>query len=139
MKRMVLGLLAGVLLAGLAGIASAKELGSLGLEEAFVDGVANCGPSSSIAGALGKSKDPGVQAALRNALIQEAADDAAGVGGGSKDHSDCIQKELTNRGYTPQQLAALPYCVKNDWPSPFTSLGTCVQNHAKLEAGLNKK
>jgi len=138
MKRLILGILSGVLLIGLAAVASAKDLTTAGLEEAFVDGVANCGPSSSIAGALGKSKDPGVQAALRNALIAEAADDAAGVGMGSKDHSDCIQKELTSRGYTSQQLAALPYCVKNDWPSPFTSLGTCVANHARLEAGLKK-
>ncbi len=139
MKRLVLGVLSGVLLIGLATVTSAKDLTSAGLEEAFVDGVANCGPSSTIAGALGKSKDPGVQAALRNALIVEAADDAAGVGGGSKDHADCIQKELTGRGYTAQQLAALPYCVKNDWPTPFTSLGVCVQTHAKLEAGLMKK
>jgi hypothetical protein len=91
-----------------------------------------------MAGALGKSKDPGVQAALRNALIVEGAGDAAGVGGGSKEHSDCIQKELSGRGYT-SQLSALPYCVKNDWPTPFTSLGVCVASHAKLEAGLNKK
>jgi len=139
MKRMVLGLISGVLLLGLSGMASAKDLSTTGLEEAFVDGVANCGPSSTIAGALGKSKDPGVQSALRNALIVEAADDAAGIGGGSKSHSDCIQKELTSRGYTPEELSALPYCVMNDWPTPFTSLGVCVRNHAKLEAGLNKK
>ena len=138
MKRIAIGMLSGVLLLALAGIASAKDLTSAGLEEAFVDGVANCGPGSSIAGALGKSKDPSVQAALRNALIIEAADDAAGVGGGAKEHADCIQKELTSRGYTSQQMAALPYCTKNDWPSPFTSLGTCVQNHAKLESGMKK-
>jgi hypothetical protein len=139
MKRLGLGILSGILLISLAGVGSAKDLTSAGLEEAFVDGVADCGPSSSMAGALGKSKDPGVQAALRNALIVEAADDAAGVGGGSKEHSDCIQKELTGRGYTAQQLTTLPYCVKNDWPTPFTSLGVCVQSHAKLEAGLSKK
>src|SRR5262249_19217557 len=138
MKRIALGILSGVLMMALAGVASAKDLTTAGLEEAFVDGVANCGPTSSIAGSLGKSKDPGVQAALRNALIVEAADDAAGIGGGGKDHSDCIQKELTSRGYTSQQMAALPYCVKNDWPSPFTSLGNCVANHAKLESGLKK-
>jgi len=139
MKRLVLGILSGILLISLARLASAKDLTSAGLEEAFIDGVADCGPSSTMAGALGKSKDPGVQAALRNALIVEAADDAAGVAGGSKEHSDCIQKELTGRGYTSQQLAAVPYCVKNDWPTPFTSLGICVASHAKLEAGLNKK
>ncbi|HEY1866155.1 MAG TPA: hypothetical protein VGG55_03715 [Candidatus Acidoferrales bacterium] len=140
MRRLALGILSGRLLISLARLASAKDLTSAGLEEAFIDGVANCGPSSSMAGALGKSKDPGVQAALRNALIVEAADDAAGVGGGSKEHSDCIQKELSGRGYTSQQqLSALPVCVKNDWPTPFTSLGVCVASHAKLEAGLNKK
>jgi hypothetical protein len=139
MKRLLLGILSGILLVSLVRLASAKDLTSAGLEEAFIDGVADCGPSSSMAGALGKSKDPGVQAALRNALIVEAADDAAGVGGGSKEHSDCLQKELTGRGYTSQQLAALPYCVKNDWPTPFTSLGICVASHAKLEAGLNRK
>jgi len=138
MKRMVLGILSGVLLIGLAGVASAKDLTTAGLEEAFVDGVANCGPSSTIAGSLGKSKDPGVQAALRNALIVEAADDAAGIGAGAQGHVDCIQKELTGRGYTSQQMAALPYCVKNDWPSPFTSLGTCVATHAKLESSMKK-
>ena len=139
MKRLILGMFSGMLLIGLAGAASAKDLTTAGLEEAFIDGVANCGPSSSIAGSLGKSKDPGVKAALRDALIVEAADDAAGVGGGSKEHSDCIQKELTSRGYTSQQLEALPYCVKNDWPSPFTSLGNCVASHAKLEASMMKK
>ena len=138
MKRLALGILSGMLLIGLAGVASAKDLTTAGLEEAFIDGVATCGPSSTIAGSLGKSKDPGVQAALRNALIVEAADDAAGIGGGAKDHSDCIQKELTSRGYTTGQMSALPYCVKNDWPSPFTSLGTCVASHAKLEASLKK-
>jgi len=139
MKGLGLGILSGLLLISMARPGFAKDLTSAGLEEAFIDGVANCGPSSSVAGALGKSRDPGVQAALRNALIVEAADDAAGVAGGSKEHSDCIQKELTGRGYTSQQLAALPYCVKNDWPTPFTSLGVCVAGHAKLEAGLNKK
>jgi hypothetical protein len=139
MKRMVLGLLAGVVLAGMAGIASAKDLTTTGLEEAFIDGTADCGPSSSIAGALGKTKDPGVKAALRDALIVEAADDAAGYGEGAKGHVDCIQKELTKRGYTKEEMDALPYCVKNDWPSPFTSLGVCVHHHARLQAGLDKK
>ena len=138
MKRLVLGIFSGMLLIGLAGVASAKDLTTTGLEEAFIDGVATCGASSTVAGALGKSKDPGVQAALRNALIVEAADDAAGIASGSKDHADCIQKDLTSRGYTQQQLAALPYCVKNDWPSPFTSLGNCVASHAKLESSLKK-
>ncbi len=139
MKRLILGLFSAVLLIGLGGMASAKDLTTTGLEEAFVDGVATCGASSTIAGSLGKSKDPGVQAALRDALIVEAADDAAGLGGGAKGHVDCIQKDLTSRGYTAEQLSALPYCVKNDWPSPFTSLGQCVKSHARLEAGLNKK
>ncbi|MGO9452820.1 MAG: hypothetical protein ACLQDV_17555 [Candidatus Binataceae bacterium] len=138
MKRMVLGIISGVLLIGLAGVASAKDLTSTGLEEAFIDAVANCGVSSTVGGALGKSQDPGVQAALRNAMFVEGADDAAGIASGNKGHSDCIQKELVGRGYTATQLAALPYCVKNDWPGPLTSLGSCVQGHARLEAGLNK-
>src|SRR5208337_1669703 len=69
-----------------------------------------------------------VKIALRNALITEAADDAAAVAGSNKAHSDCIRKDLTARGYTDNDMAALPYCVKHDWPDPFTSLGTCVES-----------
>ena len=134
MKRLVLGLLSGILLVSLARLASAKDLMSAGLKEAFIDGVAPARWRELSA----RAKTPACKP-LRNALIVDAADDAAGVGGGAKEHSDCIQKELTGRGDTSQQLAALPYCVKNDWPTPFTSLGVCVASHAKLEAGLNKK
>jgi hypothetical protein len=35
-------------------------------------------------------------------------------------------------------MAALPYCVKHDWPSPFTSLGVCVKSHSRLEGALKK-
>ena len=114
-------------------------LSTTGIEEAFVDAVGTCGPSSNVAGSLGKSEDPTVKIALRNALIIEAADDAAGVAGSSKAHSDCIRKDLTTRGMTADEMSALPYCVKNDWPSPFTSLGVCVKNHSQLEGLLNKK
>ena len=82
---------------------------------------------------------PAVKIALRNALIIEAADDAAAVAGSSKAHSDCIRKDLTTRGMSADEMSALPYCVKNDWPSPFTSLGVCVKNHSQLEGLLNKK
>jgi len=131
------GLLFGVLIAGLASIGFAKDLTSTGLEEAFIDAVGTCGPSSSVAGALGKSSDPSVRQALRNALIIEAADDAAAPGGST--HPDCIQKDLTSRGYTQDQMAALPGCVRQDWPDPFTSLGSCVQSHGKIEATTKKK
>ena len=71
-----------------------------GLEEAFIDAVGVCGPSSNVAGSLGKSEDPQVKIALRNALITEAADDAAGVAGSNKAHSDCLKKDLSARGYS---------------------------------------
>ncbi len=109
------------------------------LEEAFIDGVGTCGPSSNVAGSLGKSADPQVRIALRRALIAEAADDAADVPGSSKAHSDCIRKYLTSHGMSNDEMNALPYCVKNDWPDPFTSLGVCVKNHSRLEGMLNKK
>src|SRR5262249_61625121 len=32
-------------------------------------------------------------------------------------------------------FALLPYAGRNDWPTPFTSLGVCVASHAKLEGG----
>jgi hypothetical protein len=71
-------------------------------------------------------------------LITEAADDAAGVAGSNKAHSDCLKKDLTSRGYTENDMAALPYCVKHDWPDPFTSLGNCVKNHSRLEGVMKK-
>ena len=117
----------------------AKDLSTVGLEEAFIDSVGTCGPSSNVAGSLGKSEDPQVNIALRDALITEAADDAAVVAGSNKAHSDCIRKDLTSRGYTDNDMSALPYCVKHDWPDPFTGLGVCVKNHSRLEAVLHKK
>jgi len=59
------------------GVGFAKDLNTIGLEEAFIDSVGTCGPSSNVAGSLGKSEDPQVKIELRNALITEAADDAA--------------------------------------------------------------
>ena len=110
-----------------------------GLEEAFIDAVGVCGPSSNVAGSLGKSEDPQVKIELRNALITEAADDAAGVAGSNKAHSDCLKKDLSARGYSDTDMAALPYCVKHDWPDPFTSLGTCVKSHSRLEGAMQQK
>jgi hypothetical protein len=137
MKRFAVALITTSMLMGAASIGFA--LSTTGIEEAFVDAVGTCGPSSNVAGSLGKSEDPTVKIALRNALIIEAADDAAGVAGSSKAHSDCIRKDLTTRGMSADEMSALPYCVKNDWPSPFTSLGVCVKNHSQLEGLLNKK
>ena len=137
MKRFAVALITTSMLMSAAGVGFA--LSTTGIEEAFVDAVGTCGPSSNVAGSLGKSEDPTVKIALRNALIIEAADDAAGVAGSSKAHSDCIRKDLTTRGMTADEMSALPYCVKNDWPSPFTSLGVCVKNHSQLEGLLNKK
>ncbi|MHB8329978.1 MAG: hypothetical protein ACYDD6_10225, partial [Acidimicrobiales bacterium] len=94
---------------------------------------------SNVAGSIGKSADQTVQMALRRALILEAADDAAGVAGKNGPHAQCMQKELTGRGYTTEELAALPDCVTQDWPGPLTQLGTCVQRRTRLDAGLNKK
>ena len=76
--------------------------------------------------------------ALRDALITEAADDAAAVPGSGKAHSDCLRKDLTARGLSENDMAALPYCVKHDWPDPFTSLGVCVKSHSRLEGALKK-
>ena len=97
-----------------------------------MDAVANCGPSSTAAGALGKTSDPAVQIALRNAEIIEAADAAAGVPGSSKSLQECMQKSLTGRGYSKSQMTVLPECTKQDWPSPFTSLGQCVHAKGKM-------
>jgi hypothetical protein len=137
MKRFAVALIATSMLMSAASVGFA--LSTTGIEEAFVDAVGTCGPSSNVAGSLGKSEDPTVKIALRNALIIEAADDAAAVAGSSKAHSDCIRKDLTTRGMSADEMSALPYCVKNDWPSPFTSLGVCVKNHSQLEGLLNKK
>jgi hypothetical protein len=137
MKRIAVALLTTSML--MTAASAVFALSTTGIEEAFVDAVAACGPSSSVAGSLGKSEDPTVKIALRNALIIEAADDAAGVAGSNKAHSDCLKKDLTTRGLSEDDLSALPYCVKNDWPSPFTSLGVCVQSHSRLEAAMRKK
>ncbi|MGD0117135.1 MAG: hypothetical protein ABSD30_03670 [Candidatus Binatus sp.] len=139
MKRIAVALVATCMLMTAVGVAFAKDLTTFGLEEAFIDAVGTCGPSSNIAGSLGKSTDPQVKIALRDALITEAADDAAGVAGANQPHSDCMKKDLSTRGYTDNNMAALPYCVKHDWPDPFTSLGLCVKNHSQLEGVLNKK
>ncbi|HEY9157026.1 hypothetical protein [Candidatus Binatus sp.] len=139
MKRVAVALIATSMLMTAVSVGFAKDLTTTGLEEAFIDAVGTCGPSSSMAGALGKSEDPAVKIALRDALIAEAADDAAAVAGSNKAHSDCIRKDLTSRGYTDNDMAALPYCVKHDWPSPFDSLGVCVKSHSRLEGVLNKK
>jgi hypothetical protein len=139
MKRIAVALVATCMLMTAVGVGFAKDLTTFGLEEAFIDAVGTCGPSSNIAGSLGKSSDPQVKIALRDALITEAADDAAGVAGANQPHSDCMKKDLSARGYTDNDMAALPYCVKHDWPDPFTSLGLCVKNHSQLEGVMNKK
>jgi hypothetical protein len=139
MKRIAAALIATSFVMTAVGVGFAKDLSTVGLEEAFIDSVGTCGPSSYVAGSLGKSEDPQVKIELRNALITEAADDAAGVAGSNKPHTDCLKKDLAARGYTDNEMAALPYCVKHDWPDPFTSLGVCVKNHSRLEGVLNKK
>jgi hypothetical protein len=136
MKRLAVALISTCLVMGATGMSFA--LTSTGIEEAFVDAVGSCGPSSNVAGTLGKSEDPAVRLALRNALIIEAADDAAGAPGANKAHSECIKKDLTTRGLTADQMAALPTCVKNAWPEPFDNLGTCVMTHSRLEGALKK-
>jgi hypothetical protein len=138
MKRLGVALIAGSMLLSAVSVGFAKDLSTVGLEEAFIDSVGVCGPSSNVAGSLGKSDDPQVKIALRNALITEAADDAAGVAGSNKAHSDCLKKDLSARGYSDNDMAALPYCVKHDWPDPFTNLGQCVKSHSRLEGALKK-
>ncbi len=138
MKRIAVALIATSMLMTAVSVGFAKDLSTAGIEEAFIDAVGTCGPSSNVAGSLGKSADPQVKIALRDALITEAADDAAAVAGSDKTHSDCIRKYLTSRGFSDNDLAALPYCVKHDWPDPFTSLGVCVKSHSRLEAALKK-
>ena len=139
MKRFAVALIATSMLMTAVSVGLAKDLSTVGIEEAFIDAVGTCGPSSNVAGSLGKSDDAQVKIALRNALITEAADDAAALAGSNKAHSDCIRKDLTSRGLSDNDMAALPYCVKHDWPDPFTSLGTCVKSHSRLEGALNKK
>jgi hypothetical protein len=138
MKRIAVALIATTMLMAAASVGFAKDLGTVGLEEAFIDAVGVCGPSSNVAGALGKTTDPQVKIALRNALITEAADDAASVAGANQPHADCLKKDLSARGYTDNDMASLPYCVKHDWPDPFTSLGACVKNHSRLEGAMKK-
>ncbi len=138
MKRIAVALIATSMLMTAVSAGFAKDLSTAGIEEAFIDAVGTCGPSSNVAGSLGKSDDPQVKIALRNALITEAADDAAAVAGSNKAHSDCIRKDLTSRGLSDNDMAALPYCVKHDWPDPFTSLGVCVKSHSRLEAAMKK-
>ncbi len=138
MKRIAVALIATSMLMTAVSAGFAKDLSTVGIEEAFIDAVGTCGPSSNVAGSLGKSDDPQVKIALRNALITEAADDAAAVAGTNKAHSDCIRTDLTSRGMSDNDMAALPYCVKHDWPDPFTSLGVCVKSHSRLEGALKK-
>jgi hypothetical protein len=133
MNRMTIAIVSMVILFATTRSSAAADLTStFGLEEAFIDAVGNCGPSSSTAGALGKTSDPAVQQALRNAEIIEAADAAAGVPGSSKALQDCVQKFLSGRGYNKSQMTVLPECAKQDWPSPFTSLGQCVHARGKM-------
>src|SRR5579863_3863002 len=73
MKRITLTLIATSMLMAAPSVGSAKNLSMTGLEEAFIDAVGTCGPTSSFADTLGKSKDPQVRIALRDALIAEAA------------------------------------------------------------------
>lgn len=133
MNRITLAMLSMAIVFATSNSSTAADLTStFGLEEAFIDAVGNCGPSSSAAGALGKTSDPAVQIALRNAQIIEAADAAAGVPGSSKSLQECMQKFLTGRGYNKSQMTVLPECTKQDWPSPFTSLGQCVHARGKM-------
>ena len=139
MKRFAVALITTSMLMTAVSVGFGKDLSTVGLEEGFIDAVGVCGPSSNVGGSLGKSTDPQVKIELRNALITEAADDAAAVSGSNKAHSDCLRKDLSARGYTETDMAALPYCVKHDWPDPFTSLGTCVKSHSRLEGALKPK
>ena len=130
MNRLGLAILSVAILLAVPNLARAA--GPTALEEAFVDAVGSCGPSSSAGGALGKNQDPAVQAALRNAEIIEAADAAAGVPGSMSALQECMQKALSGRGYTKAEMSVLPECAKQDWPSPLTSLGNCVHNRARM-------
>lgn len=130
MKRLAILICCAAALALTTGMAAADPSSSV--EEAFVDAVGSCGASSKVSSLLATTKDPGLQRALRYAIIVEAADDAAAVPGSDKTHSDCVRKELQARGVTVSQLAVIPDCVANDWPEPLDSLGTCVVHRAKL-------
>ncbi|HUO04354.1 MAG TPA: hypothetical protein VMU16_04055 [Candidatus Binataceae bacterium] len=138
MKRFAIGIFSAAAVLAVANSGFAKDLTTTGIEEAFVDATGVCAASSNVNGALAKCSDPAVKAALRDALIIEAADDAAGVAGTGGAHSDCMKKELQSRGMNANQVSVLPYCVKHDSPDPFTSLGVCVKNHSRLEGALHK-
>src|SRR5258707_15236945 len=129
MKRFAVALITTSVLITAVSVGFGKDLSTVGLEEGFIDAVGVCGPSSNVAGSLGKSEDPQVKIELRNALITEAADDAAAVAGSNKAHSDCIRKDLSARGYSETDMAALPYCVKHESPDPLTSHGTREHSH----------
>jgi len=132
MKKILLTIVSTGLLFGTSLLAQAADTNSMSLEEAFIDAVANCGPSGSVAGAMGKTEDLDVQIALRNAEIIEAADAAAGAPGSAKPLQECMQKFLAGRGYGKTQMAVLPECTKEDMPRPFVNLGECVQDRGKL-------
>ena len=138
MKRLILLLpfLPFILYAGNAGAATVNASPNH-IEEAFVDALGDCGASSIAAASVNKTNDPGVRHALRDALIVEAADDAAGLGGGAKEHTDCIQKQLRSRGITAAEMSVMPDCVEHDWPEPLYSLGQCVTDRARLDTGMN--
>jgi hypothetical protein len=121
--------------------ASAQTPGALTttqLEEAFVDALGSCGPSSLIAESADKTLDPGVRHALRDALIVEAADDAAGIAGSNKSHSDCMRKNLQASGYSDVELSVLPDCIEHDWPEPLDNLGQCIAGRSRLELKMKK-
>jgi|SRR5215469_12277189 len=92
--------------------------------------------------ALGKSTDPAVKIARRDArswrrltrrrAIMEAADAVAA----NAAHSAYMNKELTGCGYTGNQEAAPPCCLKHDWPDRFSNLGNCTKSHRQLEGHL---
>ena len=57
MKRFAVALITTSML--LSAVSVGFALSTTGIEEAFVDAVGTCGPSSNVAGSLGKSDDPG--------------------------------------------------------------------------------
>ncbi|MGH7815468.1 MAG: hypothetical protein ACREQI_15880 [Candidatus Binataceae bacterium] len=141
MKRLAIGLISVGMILGAAnfGFAKTKTLSTTSIEESFVNAVGACAPSSNVAGALGKTHDPAMQFALRDALILEAADDAGNVAGANQSHSACMRKALTASGFDAAEMEVLPYCVKHDWPDPFDDLGVCVEHHARLQNALKLK
>jgi hypothetical protein len=80
-----------------------------------------------------------VLADLHPALSQKARRMSPGSAKGSKEHSGCVQKQPSGRRCRLQQLTTRPSCVKNAWPTPFTSLDLSVASHAQLEAEFNEK